>query len=122
MTRVLVVDDNAANRDLLDILLRDAGAEVVTVADAAGALAAAAAARPDAVVVDLELPGTDGQQTAAALRLLPGLGDVLMVAVSATDLRSGDVDPVFASFSALPVDAETFAAAVLAQVGTVGAP
>jgi two-component system KDP operon response regulator KdpE len=68
MTRVLVVDDEPALRRALAINLRARGYDVGVAADGAGALAAAAADPPDAVVLDLGLPDMDGGEVIAGLR------------------------------------------------------
>lgn len=68
--RVLVVDDEEAGRAVLRGLLADAAAEVLEARDGAEALAllAAAPVLPDAVLLDVRMPGTDGPATLAAIR------------------------------------------------------
>ena len=66
--RVLVVDDDATVRDVVARYLGDAGYRVDVAADGESALAAAARKRPDAVVLDLMLPGTGGLDVCRALR------------------------------------------------------
>jgi two-component system, OmpR family, KDP operon response regulator KdpE len=66
--RILVVDDEAQILRALKTSLRAAGYEVDTAADAAGALAAAAAHPPDAVILDLVLPDGTGTYVARRLR------------------------------------------------------
>ena len=66
--RVLVVDDDATVRDVVARYLGDAGYRVDLAADGEGALEAAARDRPDAVVLDLMLPGTSGLDVCRALR------------------------------------------------------
>ena len=59
--RVLIVDDHAGFRAWARVLLERAGYAVVgEAADGAGALRAARGARPELVLVDVELPDTDG--------------------------------------------------------------
>jgi DNA-binding response OmpR family regulator len=66
--RVLVVDDDATVRDVVARYLDDAGYRVEVAADGESALESAARERPDAVVLDLMLPGTDGLDVCRALR------------------------------------------------------
>jgi two-component system OmpR family response regulator len=66
--RVLVVDDEPDLTDVLAHVLRYEGWEVRTAADGAGAVAAAADMLPDAVVLDVMLPDTDGLQVLRRLR------------------------------------------------------
>jgi signal transduction histidine kinase len=66
---ILVIDDEAAIRDGLEMLLNQWGCQVRTAADHAGAMAAAAQGRPDLVLADLRLPGAlSGLDTLAHLR------------------------------------------------------
>jgi DNA-binding response OmpR family regulator len=67
--RVLVVDDDATVRDVVRRYLRDAGYAVDLAADGRSGLDAAARVEPDAVVLDLMLPGLSGLELCAALRV-----------------------------------------------------
>ncbi|MGH6693137.1 MAG: hybrid sensor histidine kinase/response regulator, partial [Gammaproteobacteria bacterium] len=67
-TRVLLVEDEADARDLLKVILEQAGAEVVAVDSVRAALAAFAAARPAVLVSDIGMPGDDGYALLAELR------------------------------------------------------
>lgn len=58
--RVMVVDDNADQCEILTILLQDNGAVVVTGQSVAEALAVFARERPDVVLADIALPDDDG--------------------------------------------------------------
>ncbi len=66
--RVLVVEDDHGLRDVVARGLRVAGFEVTTAADGTGALRTAAAARFDAVVLDIGLPDGDGRDVCQAMR------------------------------------------------------
>jgi CheY-like chemotaxis protein len=79
--RVLLVDDCPDSRATLRILLDLWGHEVREAGDADAALALAATFRPDAVLLDVGLPGPDGGEAARRLRSLPGLGGALVVAL-----------------------------------------
>lgn len=79
---VLVVDDDQDTADTLVILLEMWGHRPRAAYDAADALRAAAAAPPDAVLVDLELPGHDGFALATALRARDGMRDLKLYAVT----------------------------------------
>ena len=80
---VLVVDDDEAIRSSLDRGLRLSGFEVRTAADGSTALEAVRAARPDCVVLDVNMPGIDGVEVVRRLR---GQGlDVPVCMLSARD-------------------------------------
>jgi DNA-binding response OmpR family regulator len=77
--RVLVVDDDATVRDVVARYLGEAGYRVDLAGDGDGALRAAAADRPDAVVLDLMLPGTSGLDVCRALRAGPAPPAIVML-------------------------------------------
>jgi CheY-like chemotaxis protein/nitrogen-specific signal transduction histidine kinase len=81
--RVLVVDDNVDAAEGLATLLRAAGHTVATAHSGPAALEAVPAFRPDAVVLDIGLPGMDGYNVARRLRQLPGpAAGALLVALT----------------------------------------
>src|ERR1700726_4068349 len=71
MATILVVDDLAANRDVLVILLRHHGHRLVEAADGREGLAAVQAEHPDLVITDVLMPGVEGYELVRQLRLDP---------------------------------------------------
>ena len=71
MATVLVVDDVAANRELMSMLLGYRGHEVIEASDGADALALAQSRHPDVVVSDVLMPGIDGLEMVHRLRSAP---------------------------------------------------
>ena len=67
-TRVLIVDDGAENRELLRLVLENAGLETVAVENGALALAMAECHRVDAVLMDMQMPVMDGYDASRELR------------------------------------------------------
>jgi two-component system cell cycle response regulator DivK len=80
---ILVVDDNADNRDLTQILLEGEGFEVRLAEDAGQALGMLGSYRPNLILMDVQLPGMDGLELTRRLRQDPGLQGVIIVALSA---------------------------------------
>ena len=68
MPNVLVIDSHGADRDAAERYLRGDGFGVTLAADAAAGVAAARTLRPDAVLLDPALPGTEGARVLEALR------------------------------------------------------
>jgi CheY-like chemotaxis protein len=83
MSRVLVVEDNADLRTLLDEVLTDAGFEVRTVANGDEALAVADTWRPSAIVLDLMMPVMDGPTFLRRRRSTPSLQSVPVLVLTA---------------------------------------
>jgi two-component system, OmpR family, response regulator MtrA len=101
--RVLVVDDDPALAEMLGIVLRGEGLEPVFVADGDQALAAFRRERPDLVLLDLMLPGTDGIEVCRQIRAESGVPVVMLTARSDTvdvvlGLESGADDYVVKPF------------------------
>ena len=66
--RVLVVDDSAANRELVALVLRDTGLVVEQADSGLTALERVAAAVPDLILMDMQMPGMDGRTATGLLR------------------------------------------------------
>jgi two-component system response regulator MprA len=91
--RILVVDDEPAVRTSLDRALRLAGYDVALAEDGEAALDALAAARQDAVVLDVAMPGVDGLEVCRRMRAGGDRTAVLMLtARDAVDDRVAGLD------------------------------
>ena len=86
--RVLVVDDNAVNREILERLVAATGAEVVAASDGREAVDAFRRRPCDLVFLDLQMPVMDGREAARRIRTLDA--HVPMIALSASAFP-GDV-------------------------------
>ena len=82
---VLVIDDDAAVRDLLQRSLAREGFRVLPAAGGEEGLRLARAARPDAITLDVLMPGMDGWAVLAALKADPALADVPVVMLTIAD-------------------------------------
>jgi adenylate cyclase len=81
--RILVVDDNATNRDILTTRLKAHGYEALQAADGEEALAAVKQQRPDLILLDVMMPKLDGIETCRRLKgddTLPFLPIILVTA------------------------------------------
>jgi CheY-like chemotaxis protein len=117
--RVLVVDDNADSAETMAEILKLWGHDVQTAHDGPGALEAARAHQPDAVLLDLGLPVMDGFETARRLRQ-QGLEAALLVAVTgfgAAEDRLRTAEAGFDSHLTKPVSPEALRAVLLRGKG-----
>ncbi len=81
--RVLVVDDEPNILLSLEFLMAQAGYEVSTAADGEAALQAIEAARPDVVLLDVNIPKRNGYQVCETIRANPAWGHVRVVMITA---------------------------------------
>jgi two-component system, OmpR family, response regulator MtrA len=101
--RILVVDDDPALAEMLGIVLRTEGFEPSFVADGSRALGAFRTTKPDLVLLDLMLPGTDGIDVCRQIRAESGTPIVMLTARSDTidvvlGLESGADDYIVKPF------------------------
>jgi two-component system, cell cycle response regulator len=113
MARVLVVEDQKENLDLMAYLLRAFGHEVLTAADGAEGLEAARRERPDLMVIDIQMPVMDGLELVAAVKGDAALAPIPAVGVTAFAMV-GDRDRILAAgfdgYLSKPIDATSFVA------------
>ena len=80
--KVLLVDDDEAFLDATALLLEDAGFEVLKATDGPSGLAAAREHRPDAIVLDVMMPGMHGWDVLQRLRNHPRTLDIPVIVCS----------------------------------------
>jgi CheY-like chemotaxis protein len=114
MARILIIEDNPANLELMVYLLKAFGHVPVTARDGAEGLALAGE-RPDLILCDIQLPDVDGWELARRMRADPALAAVPLVAVTALAMV-GDRDRVlqagFDGYLSKPIEPETFVSSV----------
>jgi two-component system, cell cycle response regulator len=77
--RILVAEDSLVVRTVVCDQLEEEGYEVVQAVDGESALAQCAVTKPDAILLDIEMPGLDGHQVLARLKNDPELSDIPVV-------------------------------------------
>jgi two-component system, cell cycle response regulator DivK len=87
--KILIVEDVEYNRDLLVQLLEEEY-EVVTAADGAAGIEAAARERPDLILMDLSLPGVDGWEATRRLKARPETEAIPVVALTAHAMQGDE--------------------------------
>jgi len=81
--RILVIEDNPDNLELVCYLLRAFGHMPLAAASGRSGIDAAVREKPDLILCDLQLPDIDGYEVARQLRADPSLNGIRLVAVTA---------------------------------------
>jgi CheY-like chemotaxis protein len=81
--RILIVDDELDNRELLQIILKWSGFVTQTAVGGEDALRCVAGEPPDLILVDLMMPGMDGQQFTASVKQNPETRHIPVIMLSA---------------------------------------
>jgi two-component system cell cycle response regulator DivK len=107
MAKILLVEDNELNRDMLSRRLQRKGHEVLLAADGMQALLMAESETPDLVLLDMSLPVIDGWETARRLKESPTTAGVPLIALTAHAM-AGDRERALAAgcddYDTKPVD------------------
>jgi CheY-like chemotaxis protein len=112
---ILVIEDNEQNLYLTRYLLEASGHRISEARDGPEGIAAALAAVPDLVLLDIQLPQMDGYAVARSLRTNPAMNAVPIVAVTSYAMDGDRVRALEAGCDAYiekPINPETFAAQV----------
>lgn len=88
MTRILLVEDNEMNRDMLSRRLERRGFEVLLAVDGEEGLRRAAEDAPDLILMDMSLPKVDGWEATRRLKAEPALARIPVIALTAHAMRS----------------------------------
>ncbi|HET7061939.1 MAG TPA: ATP-binding protein, partial [Nitrosospira sp.] len=80
--RVLVVDDNHDAAEVLCMLLQSIGVKVEAVDSGSAALAAIPDYRPNVILMDIGMPGMDGNEVARRIRQQPEFNDIKLIALT----------------------------------------
>ena len=88
--KILVVEDNIMNRELVVTVLEAAGFTALQCDDAEHAIALAASELPDVILMDVGLPGIDGLAATRMLKGDPRTANIPVVAVSAHAMKADE--------------------------------
>jgi PAS domain S-box-containing protein len=80
---ILVVDDIATNLELMSVVLRSVGYDVVTAADGQQAVDMMPQCRPDLILLDVMMPGMDGYETCRQIKAIKTVRDIPVIFVTA---------------------------------------
>jgi two-component system, cell cycle response regulator DivK len=115
--RVLIVDDNAMNVDLVSFLLTADSMQVESASDATQAQARIAAGYPDLILMDIQLPGVDGLELTRQLKADPATRHIVVLALTAYAMKGDEAKMRAAGcngYIAKPIEVVSFAAQVRA--------
>lgn len=119
MPKILLVEDNELNRDMLSRRLIRRGHTVVFALDGQQALDMAAAERPDLILMDMSLPVLDGWEATRRLRADPALCHLPVIALTAHAME-GDREKALAAgcddYATKPVDLPRLLNQIAAQL------
>jgi len=120
--RLLVVEDEPDARELLSMILQEAGAEVAAAGSASEALAAFERLRPDVLVSDIGLPDGDGYSLIRKVRLLEGdcgtrCPAVALTAFARAEDRSQALDCGFQAHLPKPIEPSDLTALIARLIG-----
>src|SRR5688500_15958801 len=119
MTTILIVEDNATNMKLSTFSVESADYTVIAAANAESGLALARDARPDLILMDIQLPGMDGLEATALLKADDATRGIPVIALTALAMK-GDEERIRAAgcdgYVAKPLAYKEFLATVSAQL------
>ena len=91
MPKILLVEDNEMNRDMLSRRLERKGYTVVCAVDGAEGLALVVSEKPDLILMDMSLPGLDGWAATRRLKADPALRGIPVIALTAHAMASDEL-------------------------------
>lgn len=94
--RILVIEDQEDNRQIVRDLLTSAGFEIIEAHDGEQGVALADQHRPDLILMDIQLPVLDGYEATRRIKGQPALSAIPVIAVTSYAL-SGDDQKAFAA-------------------------
>ncbi len=107
MPKILIVEDNEMNRDLLKRRLSKKGYDIALAVDGLEGVSAASAERPDLILMDVGLPGIDGHEATRRIRAEPALARIPIIALTAHAMSADPAKAIDAGcddYDTKPVD------------------
>ena len=96
MKKVLVVEDNKENFELISYSLKRAGYEVVWAETGEAGVEVALREKPYFILMDINLPGIDGLEATRRIRQSAANGDIPIIAITSYAMR-GDMEKILAA-------------------------
>lgn len=115
MSKILVIEDDMDNLELVRLLLSNAGHEVLAASDGRKGLKTIQTEKPDLILLDLTIPEIDGWKMAGMLKEDPATRETPLVALTAHTLpgdRRRALEAGCDGYISKPIDVPNFAAEV----------
>ena len=123
MAKILLVEDNEMNRDMLSRRLAKRGFDVVVALDGSSGAIAAATERPDLILMDLSLPDMDGCEVTRLVRAQPATASIPIIALTAHAMDTDRLRALAAGctdYDTKPVDLARLLAKIAALLSPIG--
>jgi two-component system, cell cycle response regulator DivK len=125
MAKILLVEDNEMNRDMLSRRLQKRGFEVVVALDGEQGVAMALSEAPALILMDMSLPGLDGWEATIQIKATPATRAIPVIALTAHAM-AGDREKALQAgcdeFDTKPIDLARLIAKMEALLGRSAAP
>jgi len=125
MPKILLVEDNEMNRDMLSRRLERKGFQVQIAVDGAEGVALAGSAAPDLILMDMNLPVLDGWEATRRLKAEPATQSIPVIALTAhamTDDREKALAAGCDDYDTKPVEFARLLEKIQAQLAKRGQP
>ncbi|MCA2000540.1 MAG: response regulator transcription factor [Chloroflexi bacterium] len=120
-TKILVIDDDLAITDLMTMLLKTHGFEVITTNSGAEGVKLVAEKSPHVVLLDLMMPDLDGWQVSKAIRAFSNVPILILSAINDPALVASVLDAGADDFLVKPVPSSVLVANIRKMVRQTGA-
>ncbi len=123
MARILLVEDNEMNRDMLSRRLTRKGYEVVIAVDGKQGVDMATSENPDLILMDMSLPEIDGWEATRRIKADPAVSAIPVIALTAHAM-AGDREQALAAgcddYDTKPIELPRLLEKIAAQLARVG--
>lgn len=123
MARILLVEDNEMNRDMLSRRLTRKGYEVVIAVDGRQGVEMATSENPDIILMDMSLPEIDGWEATRRIKADPAVNAIPVIALTAHAM-AGDREQALAAgcddYDTKPIELPRLLEKIAAQLARVG--
>lgn len=125
MAKILLVEDNEMNRDMLSRRLTRRGYEVVIAEDGELGVSLAGSANPDVILMDMSLPKVDGWEATRQVKANPATAPIPVIALTAHAM-AGDREQALGAgcddYDTKPIELDRLLGKIEAQLTRIGKP